>query len=134
MSSVRLEDSRAYVVIVFAGVVFALSPFLPWTKAYNETNKTLVQVANASSDQRYIPWVIVIYGLGAAIGATRRTVASYVIVLVSSAVMVAISFFGVFTAENQAYPGDSATLVGTWVGFGALALILLTALVALLRI
>ena len=134
MSGVRLEESRAYVVIVAAGVVFALSPFLPWTKAYDNHSATLVATANDSQDTRYIPWFILAYGLVAALGATRRSVTSYVVILVTSAVMLAFTFFGVFNAENQAYPGASGTLIGTWIGFGSLGLILLAALVAILRI
>ena len=129
-----LEGSRAYVVIVAAGVVFALSPFLPWTKAYGESDVNLVHVANASQDQQFVPWLIVIYGLLVAIGATRRSIQSYVIILVTSIGMLLETFYGVYSAEDQAYSSDTQALFGTWVGFGALALIALTALVALLRL
>jgi len=134
MSAPRIEQSRAYLVIVLAGVVFALSPFLPWTKAYNETSVNLVHVANASSDQRYVPWLIAVYGLLAAVGATRRSVGSYVIILVTAVGMLVATFYGVFSAEDQAYAGASTTVSGTWVGFGALGVIGLTALVQLLRL
>ena len=130
----RIEQSRAYLVIVLAGVVYALSPALSWAKAYNETSVSLVHVANASSDQTYVPWVVLIYGVLAAVGATRRSVGSYVIILVTSVVMIVVTFYGAFSAMDQAYGGDSTTLYGAWVGFGALSLVSLTALVSLLRI
>jgi hypothetical protein len=134
MSMFRIEQSRAYVLIVVAGVVYALSPLLAWAKAYNETPVSLVHVANASSDQAYIPWVVFIYGVIAAVGATRRSIGSYVIILVTSVGMLVVTFYGAFSAMDQAYGGDSTTLYGAWVGFGALALVTLTSLVSLLRI
>jgi len=134
MSAPRIEESRAYLVIVLAGIVFALSPFLPWAKAYEETSVNLVYIANASQDQRYVPWVIATYGILAAVGATRRSVGSYVIILVTSVIMIAVTFYGVFSAEDQAYAGATSTLFGTWVGFGALGVVTLTSLIQLLRL
>lgn len=130
----RLEDSRAYAVIVVAGIVLAISPFLPWAKAYGETDVSLVRVANASQDQRFVPWLLVGYGIVVAIGVRRRSVQSYVVILVTSALMLLEAFYGVFSAEDQAYSSDTQALFGAWVGFGALGLIALTSLVALLRL
>lgn len=129
-----LERSRSYVVIVAAGALLAVSPFMPWTKAYDETNASLIKVAGDSTDMGFLPWLLAIFGILVALGATRRTVTAYVVILVTSVVMLAAAFFWTSTAISEAYVVGGATQFGMWIGFGAIGVMILATSVELLRI
>lgn len=129
-----LERSRSYVVIVAAGALLAVSPFMPWTKAYGETDASLVKVAGDSTDMGFLPWLIVIFGILVALGATRRTVTAYVIILVTSVVMLAAAFLWTSTAITEAYVVGGAIQFGMWAGFGSIGVMIVTTAAELLRI
>lgn len=129
-----LESSRSYLVIVAAGALVTVSPFMPWIKAYSETNASLVKVAGDSNDIGFLPWLLIVFGILVALGATRRTVTAYLVILISSVLMLLASFFWTSAAITQAYVVGGPIQYGMWVGFGGLGLLALTSAVELLRI
>ncbi len=129
-----LERSRSYVVIVAAGALLAVSPFMPWTKAYDETNASLIKVAGDSTDMGFLPWLLAVFGILVALGATRRTVTAYVVILVTSVVMLFAAFFWTSTAITEAYVVGGAIQFGMWVGFGAIGVMIVATATVLLLI